>query len=108
MNGIQEELPRTGHPALSEILLDPLQMAWVHFSPGIDGLTVDAVLDFNSRAAAAGWVPNKEELLRQSLQLPAELEAFLTAIQRRAEPAASGQVTAASLAPIPVDLNGAD
>jgi hypothetical protein len=98
----------TCDPALSEILLDHLQKAWAHLSPGLDGLTVDAVLDFYSQAAAAGQVPNKEELLRQYPQLATELAAFFTPIQLRAEPVASGQAIAASLAQIPVELNGTD
>jgi hypothetical protein len=106
MNSVLEELPMICHPALSEILLDRLQIAWAQISPGIDGLTVDAVLDFNSRAAAAGQVPNKEELLHRYPQLSPELEVFLAPIQLRAELMASGRVIAASLAQIPADPDG--
>src|SRR5277367_50862 len=108
MNSVLEELPMTCHPALRGILLDHLQRAWAHISPGVDGLTVDEVLDLYFQAAAAGHVPGKEELLRQYPQLATELEAFSTPIQLRAEPVASGQVIAASLAQIPVDLNCMD
>ena len=96
----------TCHPPLCEILLGHLQTAWDHLSPGIDGLTVDVVLEFYSQAAAVGQVPNQEELLRQYPDLAAELAAFFTPIQLPAEPVASGQASAASLAQIPVDHNG--
>jgi hypothetical protein len=108
MNSVLEELPMTCHPELRGILLDHLQRAWTRISPGIDGLTVDDVLDFYSQAAAAGQVPNKEELLRQYPQLATELEAFFTLIQLSAEPVASGQVIAASLAQVSVELTGTD
>ena|ERR1700693_3321550 len=108
MTGVLEELPMTCHPELSEILLDHLQRAWAQISPGIDGLTVDDVLALYSQAAAAGQVPNKEELLRQYPQLATELAVFFTPIRLRAEPVASGQVIAASLGQIPVNLNRAD
>ena len=98
----------TCDPALSEILLDHLQKAWAHLSPGLDGLTVDAVLDFYSQAAASGQVPDQEELLHQYPELATALEAFFTPIQLRAEPMASGRVIAAPLAQIPMDLRGGD
>jgi hypothetical protein len=108
MNSVLEELPMACHPVLSKILLDHLQRAWSHISPGIDGLTVDDVLDFYFQAAAAGQVPNQEELLRQYPQLAAEVAVFFSPAQLRAKPVASGQVIAASLAQIPMDLRGGD
>jgi len=108
MTSVLEELPMTCHPELRGILLDHLQRAWAHISPGVDGLTVDEVLDLYSQAAVAGHVPNQEELLRQYPQLAAELAAFFSPAQLRAEPMASGQVIATSLAQIPMDLRGGD
>ena len=108
MNSVLEELPMACHPALREILLDHLQKAWAHISPGVDGLSVDDVLDFYSQAADAGHVPDKEELLRQYRQLAMDLEEFFTPFQLRAEQVASGQVITASLAQISMDLRGGD
>jgi 2-oxo-4-hydroxy-4-carboxy--5-ureidoimidazoline (OHCU) decarboxylase len=93
----------TCHPALNEILLDHLQRAWAHLSPGLDGLTVDAVLEFYSQAAAAGQVPNKEELLRQYPHLAAELETFFTAAQACSEKAPTDQSSGLSTAAVRVD-----
>jgi hypothetical protein len=61
--------------ALSEILLDHLRMINPHSWPGMDGLTLDVVLQSYSQAAASGQVPGKNELLRRHPELSAELEA---------------------------------
>jgi hypothetical protein len=108
MNSVLEELPMTCHPELRGILLDHLQRAWAQISPGVDGLTVDEVLDLYSQAAAAGHVPGKDELLRQYPHLVMDLEEFFTPFQLRAEQVASGQVITASLAQIPMDVRGGD
>ena len=81
MNGILEQLPMTRQAMLNEILLGHLRMMDANFWPGIDGLTLDVVLACYTRAAAAGHVPGKEELLRRHPELAAELEAFFAASQ---------------------------
>ena len=106
MNGTVKQFPMTCNPALREMLLDHLRTTKANFWHGIDGLTLDDALNSYCEAAAAGQVPNKEELLCQHPHLAAELAAFFTPIQLRAERVASGQAIAASLGQIPVELNG--
>lgn len=60
--------------ALNEILLDHLRRIDPHSWPGIDGLTVDVVLESYVRVAMTGQVPGKNELLRQHPELAAELD----------------------------------
>jgi hypothetical protein len=60
MNGVVEQFPMTPNPALNAILLGHLRGMDPHFWPGIDGLTLDVVLDSYCQAAAAwetaaGW-----------------------------------------------------
>jgi hypothetical protein len=64
MNGVLEHLPMTSNPALNAILLGHLRSMDAHFWPGIDGLTLDVVLDSYCQAAAAGHVPGSDELQR--------------------------------------------
>ena len=68
--------------ALNEILLDHLRTIEAHVWPGIDGLTLEVVLDCYAQAASAGQVPGKNELLRQHPELATELEALFA----KAEP----------------------
>jgi hypothetical protein len=49
---------------MDEILLEYLHSIDPHWWPGMDGLTLDVVLDCYCRAARAGHVPGKDELLR--------------------------------------------
>jgi hypothetical protein len=65
-----------GNPALNAILLGHLRAMDVHFWPGVDGLTLDVVLDGYCQAAAAGHVPAKEELLRRHPDLADAIEAL--------------------------------
>ena len=71
--------------ALNDILLDHLRTIDPHAWPGIDGLTLDVVLDSYSQAALAGQVPGKSELLPgQHPELAAELETlFATRLNLR-------------------------
>ena len=59
---------------LNEILLSYLRTIDQHAWPGVDGLTLDVVLDSYSWMAIAGHVPGKDELLRRHPELAAELE----------------------------------
>lgn len=81
MNGTLEQRPMSRHAVLNEILLGHLRMMDANFSPGIDGLTLDVVLACYTRAAAAGHVPGKAELLRRHPELATELESFFAAPQ---------------------------
>ena len=81
MNGAFKQFPMTCNPALREMLLDHLRMTKANFWHGIDGLTLDDALNSYCEAAAAGQVPNKEELLCQHPELAAELETFFAAPQ---------------------------
>lgn len=62
--------------ALDEILLDYLRTIDPHWWPGIDGLTLDVVLESYSRAATDGQVPGKHDLLSRHPELARELEAL--------------------------------
>ena len=79
--------------ALNEILLAHLRTIDPHSWPGIDGLTLDVVLDSYSQAALAGQVPGKDELLHQHPELAAELETLFAqpdpVSKRRADPVIS-------------------
>jgi len=79
VNELLEQFPMTCDPALKTILLDYLQSIDVHDWPGIDGLTLDAVLDCYCVAIAAGHVPDKEKLLRRHPELAQAIEAFFAA-----------------------------
>jgi len=76
MNGLLEHPAMTCDPALKAILLGYLQSMDVHFWPGIDGLTLDVVLDSYCLAATAGHVPGKDELLRLHPELESAIEDF--------------------------------
>jgi hypothetical protein len=76
MNRVLEHIPMTPNPALNEILLDHLRSMDPHFWPGIDGLTLDVVLDSYCQAAAAGHVPGKEELLNRHPDLAEAIAAI--------------------------------
>ncbi len=66
----------SGNPALNEVLLGRLRTIDPQFWPGIDGLTLDIVLDSYCQAAVAGQVPGKNELLHEHPDLAAELDAL--------------------------------
>jgi hypothetical protein len=76
MNRTLEPPSKNRSPALNEILLDYLRTIDSHSWPGIDGLTLDVVLESYARLADSGQVPGKSELLRQHPELAAELEAL--------------------------------
>lgn len=78
MNGILEPFPMSRGSVLNEILLGYLQAIDSHSWPGIDGLTVDVVLKSYCRAAAAGVVPGKNELLHRHPEWTAELDALFS------------------------------
>src|SRR5262245_19464909 len=69
---------------LTEILLGHLQAVVPRLWPGIDGLTLDNVVESYCQAAAAGKVPGKDELLRRHPELAPELDALFTATGRAA------------------------
>jgi len=82
------ELPSMARSvALNEILLSHLRTIDAHAWPGIDGLTLDVVLDSYTQAALCGQVPGKDELLSRHPELAAELEALFA----KTEPAPSGR-----------------
>lgn len=66
---------------LDHILLAHLRFAEAQIWPGGDGLTIDVVLASYPQVAAAGRVPDKEELLRLHPDLTAELETFFSESQ---------------------------
>jgi hypothetical protein len=76
MNGILEQLPMSRNSALHAILLGHLREMDANFWPGIDGLTLDVVLDSYCLAAASGHVPGKDELLHRHPELAEAIEAF--------------------------------
>lgn len=59
---------------LDEILLHYLQAIDPHWWPGMDGLTLDVVIDCYCRAASAGHVPGKDMLLRLHPEFAEDLE----------------------------------
>src|SRR5262245_54356868 len=76
MNGVLEHSPMSHNPALNAILLSHLRSLDPHFWPGIDGLTLEVVLDMYCLAAAAGHVPGKEALLQRHPELVEAIDAF--------------------------------
>src|SRR4029453_17288771 len=90
MNGILEHIPISGNPALNAILLAHLRAMDAHFWPGIDGLTLDVVLDMYCLAAAAAQVPGKEALLQRHPELAEAIEAFFAgcakAVRQESQP----------------------
>jgi hypothetical protein len=61
---------------LDEVLLGYLQTTPWPYWPGCDGLTVDDVLRDYLAAAAAGQVPDRDELLARHPELAPEVNAF--------------------------------
>jgi len=80
MSGILEHFPMSRNPELNAILLGHLRAMDAHFWPGIDGLTLDVVLDCYCQAAAAGHVPGKEELLNRHPELAEAIAAIFAEI----------------------------
>jgi hypothetical protein len=76
MNGTLESSARSHSSALNAILLEYLRSIDPHSWPGIDGLTLDVVLESYARLAAVGQVPGKCALLSQHPELAAELDAL--------------------------------
>lgn len=76
MNEVIENYPMSRNPALNAILLGHLRAMDPHFWPGIDGLTLEVVLDSYCHAAAAGHVPGKAELLQRHPGLADAIEAL--------------------------------
>ena len=64
---------------LRDILLDYLQAGTVVVWPGVDGFTIDDVLNCYPQAVAAGEVPDWQELRLRYPDLTAELQGFLEA-----------------------------
>jgi hypothetical protein len=62
---------------LRELLLNYLQFARLPAWPGSDGQTVEEVLLEYPDAAAAGLVPNREQLLQAHPDLADEVNAFI-------------------------------
>jgi len=62
---------------LRELLLEYLQIAHLPAWPGSDGQTVDEVLLAYPHAAAAGLVPNRDQLLRAHPDLADEVRALI-------------------------------
>ena len=71
--------PASCDPELKAILLDE-----AHLLPGVDGMTLDDVLESYSRAAAAGYVSGKEQLLQRHPRLTNAVEAFFAESAARA------------------------
>jgi hypothetical protein len=67
----------TAAQLLREILLGYLQGAQVSAWPGVDGLTLEDVLDRYPEAVAQGQVPDWQELLRRHPELGPALHAWL-------------------------------
>ena len=93
MNGVMEQRPMSRSAALNEILLDHLRRIDPHSWPGIDGLTVDVVLESYVRMAIAGQVPGKNELLRQHPELAAELNVLFANSDLDPKPSADPAVS---------------
>jgi hypothetical protein len=64
---------------LRQLLLELLRRPRTGFWPGADGLTLEEVLSSYPQAAAAGCVPDCEELLSGHPEWRAELSEFFTA-----------------------------
>lgn len=79
--------------ALNEVLLDHLRRIDPHSWPGIDGLTVDVVLESYVQMAITGQVPGKTELLRQHPELAAELDILFATPAPSTNPAADAAVS---------------
>jgi hypothetical protein len=62
---------------LRELLLEYLQIAHMPAWPGSDGQTVEEVLLAYPHAAAAGLVPNREQLLKAHPDLADEVREFV-------------------------------
>jgi hypothetical protein len=76
MNEVPEQLPMNSNSALYAILLEHLQSIYPVARPGVDGLTLDVVLESYFQAAVAGQVPDKCDLLHLYPEFAAELEAL--------------------------------
>jgi hypothetical protein len=81
------EVPMTCNPAtdrtadvkqtlLQALLLHYLELVDPHLWPGVDGLTIDAVLKGYAQAVAAGQAPGAVELLLRHPELAAEVDEF--------------------------------
>ena len=79
MNAVLESSSKSSAPALTAILLGYMREIDAHYWPGMDGLTLDVVLDGYLRAAADGHVPGKADLLRGHPDLSVEIETFFRA-----------------------------
>jgi hypothetical protein len=64
------------HPSVREILLGYLRAAGEPLCPGADGLTLEDALAAYPRAAAAGLVPDRLELLCRHPDLRDAVDAF--------------------------------
>jgi hypothetical protein len=59
-----------------------LQAASVAAWPGVDGLTLEYILDYYPEMVAAGAVPDWQELLRRHPEFATELQTWLAAKDR--------------------------
>jgi hypothetical protein len=75
---VESSKPTTSGDALRQVLMDYLQTGRVVAWPGVDGFTVDDILNCYPQAIAAGAVPDWEELRRRHPELIGEIQSLLT------------------------------